>query len=279
MRTPHQPIPPVNRIACLLLILGCTAPAFAANPGNENETVLNDTGRQISAYLEQISDVRCTEHVQQLKLGKKGGTDYKQEATYDYLVLMDGSNDQFLLNESRLPQSQGHKVPQNVSMLVSNGFSDLFLIFHPYYRNSFEFDSGQEQIVDGKRMLVFQFRHIPGTRTPAAVAVRGREFPLELSGQAWIDLDTGLVARINAEVNKDMQDVGLRSLKAEVIYSPVQLPGWTKAYRFPAIATVEVETLRQHWRNIHRFTNYQRFTVDTEVSVSKSVQPKDDKQK
>jgi hypothetical protein len=257
----------------LLPALFLIGSAFAATPSMD--TLLVNTSHQISSYLEQISDVRCTEQVSQFKLGKNGKPQYKEESTFDYLVLMDGSSDQFLLNESRLQQSQSRKAPKNVSMLVSNGFSDLFLIFHPYYRNSFEFDGGQEETVDGQRFILIHFTHIPGRRTPAAVAVRGREFPLELSGQAWIDPETGMVARIQAEVSKDMQDVGLRSLKADIVYSPVQLPGWKQAYRFPSVATVEVETLKQHWRNVHRFSNYQRFTVDTEVAVSKEVKQKD----
>jgi hypothetical protein len=248
--------------------------------GNLNtESLLDTTSRQISAYLEQISDVRCTERVSQFKLGKNGKPQYTEESTFDYLVLMDGGRDQFMLNESRLQQSQTHKAPKNVSMLVSNGFSDLFLIFHPYYRSSFEYGGGEEVMLDGHRMILVRFRHIEGMRTPAAVAVRGREFPLELSGQAWIDPDTGMLARIQAEVSKNMQDVGLRALKADVLYAPVQLPGWNRMYRFPSVATVEVETLRQHWRNVHRFTNYQRFTVDTEVAVSKDVKAKDSEQK
>jgi hypothetical protein len=277
MRILPMRIPKANKLTALFVLAICVAPAFAANPRGAD--VLDNARRQIRAYLEQISDVRCTEHVQQLKLNKKGGTEYKVEATFDYLVLMEGSNDQFLLNESRLPQGHKGKVPQHVSMLVSNGFSDLFLILHPYYQNSFEFDDGQEQMVDGQRWLVFQFRHIPGTRTPAAVAVRGREYPLELSGRAYLDPQTGTLGRIDAEISKDMQDVGLRSLKVQVIYSPVQLPGWNQMYRFPSEAVVELESLRQHWRNVHRFSNYQRFTVDTEVSVSKSIPGKDDKQK
>ena len=35
---------------------------------------------------------------------------------------------------------------------------------------------------------------IPGTRSPAALALRGREYPLELSGSAWIDPQTGVIA-------------------------------------------------------------------------------------
>lgn len=249
---------------------------FAYAGDSQTEPLLDRTGVQLQKYLEQISDVRCSEHVSQIKFGKKGNAEYQEESTYDYLVLMDGGNDQFVLNESRLPQAQSHHVPKNIPMLISNGFSNLFLIFHPYYRNSFEFSLDHQEVVNGIEMWVIKFRHIEGTRTPAAIAVRGREIPLDLSGQAWIDSSSGMVARIEATISKDMIDIGLKSLQADVSYDPVQLPGWD-TYRFPSRASVEVETLRQRWRNVHEFKGYQRFTVDTQVAVAKDTEERDSK--
>ena len=41
-----------------------------------------------------------------------------------------------------------------------------------------------------------------------------------------------------------------------------------ETFWFPAEASVEVETPRQHWRNTHRFVDYKRFSVDTEEPVA-----------
>jgi hypothetical protein len=254
-------------VSGMLVLLAATV-ARAGEP--PTDPLLDNVSREVSSYLEQISDVRCTEHVLQMKLDAKGHTEYHEDATYDYLVLLDGSGDRMLFNESRLPQGLHHPTPKNVPMLITNGFSDLFLIFHPYYRNSFIFSRQPDEVLDGQHMFVFTFQHIPGMRTPAAIAVRGRQFPLELGGRAWIDATTGMVARIEAHVSKDMTDVGLRSMDTDVYYAPVQLPGWPQPYRFPSKASVEVQTLRQRWRNVHQFTNYQRFTVETQVDVAKN---------
>ena len=40
------------------------------------------------------------------------------------------------------------------------------------------------------------------------------------------------------------------------------------AYWFPTQARVEVETPRQHWRNLHQFTAYKKFSVTTEEQVT-----------
>ncbi len=259
---------------CLLvtiLSLRCAPAAWAVDA----DTIVDRASRQVTAFLDQMSDVKCSEHVTQLKLDKNGHTAYQESSSFDYLVLLQGSNDDLLLNESRLGDAHNEqRNKKNVPLLITNGFSMLMLIFHPYYRNSFEFAAMPDEIIAGHRTAQVRFTHIPGTRTPAALAVRGREFPLELTGTAWIEPETGQVVKLKIGLAKDMSDVGLKSLTAEIDYDPIQLPGWTQAYRFPSVATVEVETLRQRWRNVHRFTNYKRFLVDTSVSVADPEQKK-----
>ena len=234
------------------------------------DRVLDRSSKQVSAFLDEVSDVKCTEEVTQTKLSPSGKPQYSEHATYDYLILLSGGNDELQLNESRLMVTEGRK-PKNVPMLISNGFSMLFLVFHPYYRAGFEFQADGEETVDGQKLLRVRFRHRPGSRTPAALAVRNREYPLDLMGTAWIDPDTGAIARIDVTTGRDMKDVGMKAFSASVEYAPVRLPGWKQAYRFPALATVDVESLRQHWRNEHRFSAYKRFMVDTQEAVSSDI--------
>ncbi len=255
-------------LALVMFLLRAEPRAWAQAPTLDQ--VLDRTSRQVVAFLDEVSDVKCTEEVTQIKLSPSGKPQYSERATYDYLILLSGGNDELQLNESRLLVSEGRK-PKNIPMLISNGFSMLFLVFHPFYRSSFQFELQGEDTIDGVRMVRVAFRHHPGSRTPAALAVRGREYPLDLTGTAWIDPASGAIARIEVTVGRDMQDVGMRTLAASIEYAPVRLPGWKQAYRFPVLATVDVESLRQRWRNEHRFTAYKRFMVDTQESVSSDI--------
>ncbi len=38
-----------------------------------------------------------------------------------------------------------------------------------------------------RTLIPIHFEHIKGRRTPAALALRGREYPLELKGTAWLN--------------------------------------------------------------------------------------------
>lgn len=234
------------------------------------DATLEKASQRMSGFLDQVSDVKCAEHVVQQKFNKGGHVVDSATTNYDYLVILQTDGDELMLNESRLAEKNA-KQKLGIPLLITNGFSTLFLIFHPYYRSSFQFTSEGSEVVDGQTLQRVHFAHIQGRRTPAALSVRGREYPLDFVGTAWIDPQSGTIARIETALQSDMLDVGLRSLTAQVEYTAVDLPGWKDHYRFPASATIDVQTLRQHWRNTHTFTGYMRFSVEAEQASSSKV--------
>ena len=253
-------------IVVLLLVCLAVHPAVAA--GHDPDDLLNRTGEQVSKFLGQFSEVKCTEKVTQEKLGKEDKVELKEESTYDYLVILTNTGGELSLDESRLAVHEAKVDKKNTSLLVTNGFATLFLVFHPYYAGSFRFTALGDELVGGHLLSKISFQHVRGTRSIAALALRGKEYPLEVSGTAWVDPQTAVITKIVAEIGDSMQDVGLKTLRSEVEYAPVPFRGMKETYWFPSQATVEVETPRQHWRNTHRFTDYKRFSVDTEEQVA-----------
>jgi len=251
-----------------LLAFGCLTP-IAAFAVNDSGDLLSRVQNQVSGYLEQFSEVKCTEKVNQEKLTPNGKVELRRDSTYDYLVILSNAAGEVSLDESRLAVGDAAKADKkNRPLLVSNGFATLFLIFHPYYAESFRFELGGSDTLDGHQYQKVAFQHLKGTRSPAALSLRGREYPLELSGTAWIDPQTATIAKIETTVGTSMEDVGLKSLRSEVAYSPVTFHDAQVTYWFPAQAVVEVETQRQHWRNTHVFSDYKRFAVSTEEQVA-----------
>src|SRR5215467_12760039 len=183
-------------------------------------------------------------------------------------MILGNQGGELTLSESRLPVHEAKKDRKNTSMLLSNGFATLFLVFHPLYADAFKFSSTGQEEIGGRILEKVNFRHIPGMKSPAALALRGREYPLELQGTAWIEPDTGSIARIEAGIGDTLQDVGLKSLSSEVEFAPLTFADAKQAYWFPTQARVEVETPKQHWRNLHQFTAYKKFSVNTEEKVT-----------
>ena len=251
-----------------LLASSCLADATGDAVQNDRLTnLLARTSRQTSVFLDQFSDAKCTEQVRQEKLGKDDKVELKEDSTYDYLVILSDAGGTLNLSESRIPLHEAKRDRRNTSMLLSNGFATLFLVFHPYYSAAFHFALlGQEERA-GQTLEKVHFEHIAGMKSPAALALRGREYPLELSGTAWIEPQTGSIARIEAGIADTLQDVGLKALSTQIDFAPVKFADSPDAFWFPTQARVEVETPRQHWRNLHQFTAYKKFSVSTEEQV------------
>ncbi|HXJ89308.1 MAG TPA: hypothetical protein VMS18_20995 [Candidatus Binatia bacterium] len=246
--------------------------SFAAESGAPDAQRLNGilerTAGQTSVFLDQFSDVKCTEQVRQEKLGKDNKVELKEESTYDYLVILTNAGGELNLSESRIPVHEAKKDRKNTSMLLSNGFATLFLVFHPIYADAFKFTLAEQDVVAGHTLQKVTFQHITGMKSPAALALRGREYPLELTGTAWIDPETGSIAKIEAGIADTLQDVGLKTLTSEIDFAPLNFADTKQPYWYPIQARVEVETARQHWRNLHQFTGYKKFSVSTEEKVT-----------
>jgi hypothetical protein len=256
----------LSAIAATLASLVVGAAAQTGGDSSHLPMLLDRARAQASAHVEIVSTTNCTERVTQLKLDEAGKTIEKKESTFDYLVLLKPAGSELNLVESRLPAASDRRAKQEpVPLLVSNGFSLLFLVFHPYYSEGFEYTPGEDEMVGGRRFAALRFRHVHGTRSPVALAVRGREYALDIAGTALLDPDSGSIVRITASLDVDMADVGLRRFLSTIDYAPVSFG--TDTYWLPATVTVDVESRRQHWRNIHQFSKYKRFGVDTKEQV------------
>ena len=261
-------------VAAALLVVFVAGLCFADTaPVSPDAQKLNDllirTADQTSGFLDQFSDVKCTEQVRQEKLGKDDKVELKEDSTYDYLVILTNTGGELSLSESRIPVHEAKRDRKNTSMLLSNGFATLFLVFHPLYSEAFKFTFAGEETIGGRTFEKISFEHVRGMKSPAALALRGREYPLELSGMAWIDPQTGSIAKIEAGIADTLQDVGLKALSSAIDFAPMPFPDSKQVYWFPTQARVEVETPRQHWRNLHQFTAYKKFSVSTEEQVIK----------
>ncbi len=248
----------------LLFILFCL-PCLAAEPPALKSVLLN-AGKAVEQFWKQFSTINCTETVSQSKLSKEGKVISRTDAAYDYLVLMRVTDDGIAVEESRVSSRQPG-TEKGGSLLATSGFSTLLFVFHPYYQSSFEYSQPELDQVDGVSALRIGFRQVHGARSLSCLRLGGRDYPLEWSGTAWIEPQSGSVIRITAGVGSRTEDLGLTALDADVHYAPVKFPDTATAQWLPSLATIEAVTPRQHWKDVHRFDGYKRFSVSTTTKV------------
>jgi hypothetical protein len=252
-------------VACLAVIAAGSV-AWGAESATPSPDLLEKTGQRVKQFWDDLASVACTETLVQEKLNEKDKPVLASRASYDYLISLRFSGNDLLVDESRLELGQPQKKKADASLLATRGFATLLLILHPEFQPSYYFTFLQEETLSGRKVARVGFVPRTGSRSPGALELKGREFPIAWEGTAWIDPSAGTVLRVQAHWKDPAEEIGLETLSSNVTYAPVILPG-NRTFWLPEAALIEVKTRYQHWRNSHRFSNYRLFSVEVDSKV------------
>ena len=197
-------------------------------------------------------------------VGKNGKPNYREESVFDYQLQSNFNSGSLKLVESRDTRKAAFR-DSSRTLLITNGFTSMLLIIHPTYEASYTFEPAGTETVDGAVYAKVHFKAVPGASSPAALQLRGQNYPLPLSGTLWIEPQSGAVAKLIASIDSSLSDLGLQGMRSEIHYAVVHFHDPEESYWMPISAIIDVETQRQHWRNTHRFTGYKRFRATIQV--------------
>jgi hypothetical protein len=240
------------------------APSADNIPVSPEIAVFLRARKAVEKFFEQAANVVCTENVTQAMVGKNGKANYREDSVFDYQMQANTNSGSLKLVESRDTRKAAFRDSAR-TLLITNGFTSMLLIIHPAYETSYTFEPAGEESVDGLTYVKIHFQPVPGASSPAALQLRGQNYPLPLSGTIWIEPQSGAVAKLVASMDSTLSDLGLEGMRSEIHYSTVRFHDPDESYWMPVSAIIDVETPRQHWRNIHRFTAYKRFRATIKV--------------
>ena len=238
--------------------------AAAVKPVSQEMQAFLKARKSVEKFFEQTSNVVCTENVTQAVVGKNGKANYREDSVFDYQMQASTSVGSLKLVETRETRKAAFR-DSSRTLLITNGFSGMLLIIHPSYETSYSFTPVGEESVDGVTYVKIDFKSAPGSASPAALQLRGQNYPIPLSGTIWIEPQSGAVAKLVASLDSSLSDLGLQGMRSEIHYATVRFHDPEESYWMPVSAIIDVETPRQHWRNIHRFTAYKRFRATIQV--------------
>jgi hypothetical protein len=239
------------------------ADASAAPVSPEMEAFLR-ARKSVEKFFEQSSNVVCTENVTQAVVGRSGKANYSENSVFDYQLQANSNTGSLKLVETRETRKAAFRDSAR-TLLITSGFTGMLLIIHPSYETSYTFDPAGRASVDGVTYVKINFKAVPGSSSPAALQLRGQNYPIPLSGTIWIEPQSGSVAKLVASMDSSLSDLGLQGMRSEIHYATVRFHDPDESYWMPVSAIIDVETVRQHWRNIHRFTGYKRFRATIQV--------------
>jgi hypothetical protein len=224
--------------------------------------------KYVLEYFDKFSDVTCKESVTQFVLNQSGHTIYRENSAYDYQFQTTSTSGTLKFNEIRETRNPAYRDPAR-TLLVTTGFASLLLVAHPMYETSYVFEPAGAEVLDGISYAKLRFAPVAGASSPATLRLRGKNYPLPMSGTLWVDPQSGAIVKLEAIVDNGLSDLGLAGMRSEVRYG-------LHAFRDPAesiwiaeSAVIEVQTPRQHWRNQHRFSDYKRFNVNIQEEMGK----------
>jgi hypothetical protein len=260
-------------LALVLAIFGenCAAQAppggIAGTPAPQLDALIL-ARKYVQDYFDKFSKLNCKESVTQFLLNGSGHTLYRENSAYDYQFEATSASGSLKFNETRETHSPAFRDPGR-TLLVTTGFANLLLIVHPEYEASYIFDSAGDDTIDGAHYTMIRFAPVPGASSPASLRLRGKNYPLPMSGTLWIDPQTGAIVKLVARVDDSLSDLGLAGLRSEVRYVLHPFHDPAESIWVAESAEIEVDTPRQHWRNVHKFSDYKRFNVNVQEEIGK----------
>jgi len=222
--------------------------------------------RKVSTYFDGAANMVCAESVSQAIVGKNGKPIYREDSVFDYQLQASVNNGSLKLTEFRETRKASFRDAAR-TLLITSGFTSMLLIVHPDYENSYVFEPDGEEPGDSGVLERVRFKAVPGASSPAAMQLRGQSYPIPFSGTLWIDPRTGAVSKLVASVDASLADLGLQAMRSEIHYGMMQFHDPEEAYWMPISATIDVETPRQHWRNVHRFGGCKRFRATIKIEA------------
>jgi hypothetical protein len=223
--------------------------------------------KYVQEYFDKFSDLACREAVTQIVLNDSGHAIYRENSSYDYQLISSSDGGDFKFTETREQHNPAFRDPAR-TLLVTSGFSSLLLIVHPKYEASYTFEPAGNDTINGVSYDMIRFVPVPGASSPATLRLRGKNFPLPMAGTLWINPQTGTIVKLEAKV-EGLKDLGLAGMRSEVHYAPHTFHDPDESVWIPESAVIDVDTPRQHWRNLHKFSDYKRFNVNVQEEIGK----------
>jgi hypothetical protein len=209
----------VALVAAFALTAGtCAAqapPGEIAAEASPTLDVLARARKNVQEYFDKFSDLTCKESVTQIVLNDSGHTIYRENSAYDYQFQATGVSGTLKFNETRESRNPAFRDPAR-TLLVTTGFASLLLIAHPMYEASYVFEPAGGETIDGISYAVVRFSPVSGASSPASLRLRGKNYPLPMSGTLWIEPQSGAIVKLEAKVDSSMSDLGLAGMRSEV---------------------------------------------------------------
>jgi hypothetical protein len=228
--------------------------------------ILRRAGDNVEAYVKNFVNTASLETVEESRTRPNGSPDkHIIREQFRYLMLLASANDE----ELKEYRTDLHGREQNLTnpkagFVKTSGFASMPLLLSPRHQSLCDYRYLGSQVIDGRRAEVVGFAGHP---VPEAVSgqygLNGEHIPLILQGIAWIDSTGFQILRMRSDLLAPLTFAGLSQLTTNADFHAISFKNGSSVLWLPQKIEVISNFYGRIYRNLHSYSDYQLFTVDT----------------
>jgi hypothetical protein len=232
--------------------------------------ILRRVGATVAEFFDNFSNTTCTEHVVSAVDAPGEPLAAHYDAKLNYVALVKPGGDKTRLEEYRT-DSKGKVVHlESQRTVVTIGFVSMTIHFHPRFQADSRFSYLGREKVAGQDAYVVAFAQRPGVARRTSLAVfKDRTASVLVQGVAWIDPVNFRILRLRTDIERPDSTVSLVRETTEIDYFEVTFKQSGKSLWLPRRVNVSGQMGRYTYQNLHGYSNYRLFVVQTEESGSR----------
>ena len=246
--------------------------------GNQDELafILDKAGKVTEDLLGSMPNLISREDVTQEKLRDQGSVKEQRRNEFDYMILAHRQDANVTLDEYRAGPDGSPLEVQGLEQgyMLTRGFASIWLHFLPPNQSAARFRYLGQQTNGGLRCYVVAFAQKPGWATiTGRLVYKGRSVCILYQGIAWIDEASFRIVRLRMDLLAPRPDIGLERDTIELHFAETRLPQTVSPLWLPQEVVVTTDMNNQFYRNVHRYSGYRLFKVETKILPAPPDQP------
>jgi hypothetical protein len=246
--------------------------------GNQDELafILDKTGKVTEELLGSMPDLISHEEVTQQKLHAPGSVKDHRRLEFDYMILIHRQGRIVTLDEYRAGPDGSPLEADGLEegYMLTRGFASEWLHFLPPVQSAARYRYLGQQTNGELRCYVVAFAQKPGLATiTGRVVFGGRSVCILYQGIAWIDEASFRIVRLRTDLLAPRPDMGLERQTTELHLGEIRLPQTASPLWLPQEVVVTTGMNKQLFRNVHRYSGYRLFKVETKILPAPPDQP------
>ncbi len=234
-----------------------------ARTQEELPALLDKVGQNVATLFSSIPSTSSREKVIQEILRPDGSVRERSYEEFYYLVLADPVKDATGFKEYRTDK-KGKSTGLATRYLITQGFASMSLTFHPRFQSDSRFRYLGRQVMDKRETEVVAFAQKPTAGEGSTFVTSGKVTVLLVQGVAWIDPATYQIIRLRTGLLVPHGEINLRREDTDIRFGEVSFKEAAARLWLPRRIVVETEWQGVTSRNIHVYSDFKLFSVETE---------------